>query len=355
VAEGFGTYVSSSGAVATGWQIAQQMAHQNYQALVRGLFASSACPGCGQFAPELVSRAEHDASVRVEKAGSRLTWTAVAAAVSLVLGLGVAALDRSGWLALLGVSTAITLGALVFHVRTPHAQRVMLVHPRNVAFFWNAQWVTPQASYAPTQDSPIVRSGLLTAASYSLVGVFGIGMLTAFIAWVSTFQSLRVVSTEEGVVHVRVDGKPVGDVPPNVRGFEDAASASFTLRSGTHTLEAYSDTNELLEKRTIDATAFGSTWVFAPRAKEHGACLVTVVSSYAKYGTAAAPVLTLQGSDPFQTSVDDALVSSPASIMLDQNTSEKKRTALRAYDCSTLDQDEPVPFSQSAQRRARKP
>ncbi len=343
-AEGFGTYQSAWGHVANGFDIAQGFASQNYYHLVRSLLGSAACPACGRFAPVLVSQTEHQAAIRVDRATSRFIWAGTAAGVVLVLLLGGALYDKSGWLALLGLSLAVACGLLVLHARTPNGLPLRLSHPRNVSFYWQDQWVVPNTTYAPSQDTPVARSGLFSGLTYGGACVAGLAAVTTLVTWASGFQTLRVVNMEDAAIHIVVDDEPLGDVTTHVEATADAPQQTFSLRSGSHVIEAFSADNVLIERRTIDFHAFDRQWIFAPRPRLHNACLATVVTTYSKYGSAPAPVITPYPPQPFTTRVDDALVGSPTSVTMDQNTSETTRTALRVFDCSTMD-DEPASFA----------
>jgi hypothetical protein len=346
-AEGFGTWTSTSGSNPNGYGFAHQVAVQNYHGAVRSAFASAACPACGKFAPTVTSQADHEGGVRAEAERSRYTWAAIAAAVVLIGALGGALYDRSGFLALAGVCGAGAAGIIALYLRTPSVANVRLVHPRNVVFWWNGDWFAPAASYAPAEDATHARSKTFSLLATLGALVLGAGAITGLGMWGLSFHTLYVVNTQtRGAMHVSIDGQPVGDVAQLAHGATDAASRSFMMRAGPHVLEAFDDDGQSLERRDLEVGRLDNTWFFAPRARANGACLVRVVSSYSKYGTAAEPVVTIFDDTLFSSSVDDVLVGSPSSVMLDNNQSETKRTAVRALVCSRTNADgEGTPFS----------
>jgi len=343
-AEGFGTYVSQWGHVWNGNQIAHDLAMQQYHRVAQSAFASAACPACGKFSPVAMARAEHDGARRMEAAESRLWWALGVAAAIGVLALGGALYDGSGWLAVGAACAAVAVGLVTFYMRTPTGNLVRLVHPNNVVFFWNGQWFSPQASYAPA-DTPVTRTGLLGGLTLTGAIMLLAGALTGVVMWAGTFQSLLVVNTEPSTLYIQIDGEHAGIVG-STAGSKDAPSTKFHLRPGIHTLEAFSESKELLERKTIEVERFDDDWVFAPRATHNGACMATVLSTYSSGKDAPGPQTTRHPEVAFSANWTSELVRGPTSITLDNNSSQTTRTALRAFDCVSLDEDdEPMGFA----------
>jgi hypothetical protein len=351
-AEGFGAWTSTNGDNPNGPAYAHQIAMQNYQAAVRGAFANAACPACGKFAPVVTSQADHEGTVRAEAERSRYTWAAVAGAVVLLAALGGAFYDRSGFLASAGLCGGVAAALVALYLRTPTIANVRLVHPRNVAFWWNGDWFAPNASYTPAEDATHARGklfGWMVTLGALVLGTSAAGCL---VMWGASFHDLYVVNTEpSGSLHVSVDGQPVGEVGPTANGDmarmpsgqerQDAASQRFTVRPGSHVVEVFGDDGKSLERRDLDVDRFDDAWFFTPRAPYNRACFSSVVTTYAKDGDAPGPVVTRYDQALFSVSFNDLLVASPTSVTLDNNATETKRTAVRALICgkTTIDGD----------------
>jgi hypothetical protein len=349
-AEGFGSWTSSSGQNPNGPAFAEQVAMQNYHAAVRSAFASAACPACGKFAPVLTSKADHEGAVRAEAERSRFTWAAIAAAVVLIAGLGGAFYDRSGFIALGGACGAGAAALIALYLRTPTLANVRIVHPSNVAFWWNGNWFAPAASYTPAEDSTHARGKLFSVLATLGAVALGVSGVIALAMWGASFHTLYVVNTEQsGAIRVSIDGQAVGEVAPTSNadmmrmppGQEqnDAAYQSFTVRPGSHVVEVFDERGTSLERRDLDVDRFDDAWFFTPRAPYNRACFSSVVTSYAKYGNAPPPVVTRYDEALFSVSYNDLLVGSPTSVTLDNNSSETKRTAVRALICGKITSD----------------
>jgi hypothetical protein len=332
MAEGFGSCTSMSGAY-SGQAMAQANAAANLNAVARSSFARAACPSCGKFPPALMGLADHSAAARAESLRTRHTWALGVAAVFLFLGVAFAGLDKSGWLALTGLGAAIAFGLITFNTKTPRVAGVRETHPQNVAFFWNGGWQTPQVSYTPQYDSTVARSSLMSGACYGGASLFGLGGLVTFVMWISSFHQVYVVNTEtDATIDFRVDGKSVGTVS-SAPGVKDAPNESFTVRNGSHVIEAYSANNVLLDRQELEVETADHDYVFAPHAKENGACFARVVTTYNKSADAAPERSQTIKEALFRAKWDDAFEASPSTVSMDQNTSQVTRVAIRAYVC----------------------
>ena len=322
---------------------AREQAVKNAHAAVR----EAACPACGSFAWEKVSKVNQARIADTRRGKRRVPLAAVPAALLFLLIAPFAAADRSGWLFLLAASSALGLFGLVFLLASPKRVAAVMQVPNNVwfhGFDWEGKARAPVV-HEPTGIAP-APAPVRVPSWVGFVGAVACApaAMLALAMWGATFKSARVVNANDEQLTVKVDGKEMGKIAARSIG-EDVPTEKFSVRTGNHVIETFDSKGALVGRSTVSLSRGSSELLFAPKARAQGAC---VVMEEVRYGNARSARLNKgrsitrlnDESDTFEAPKGvylDVLFREPPATIRAESGSSTTKHALRAYRCTKTD------------------